>query len=168
MSKKFKALFKEQLTQGVTPHSLALSCALAMVISTFPFAGTTWIIIAVLAFTLKLNQPLVQGLNQLLTPFWLLMLPVYLRIGEWIVGAKPISVNPSTILEQATHNWKDVLINYGMAGVHASLAWLIVGPAVGFLVYRGSLPIFENLQKNFRAKKELLESSQEIAQSRPE
>jgi uncharacterized protein (DUF2062 family) len=160
MWKKLKALFMEQLTQGVSPQSLALSCAVTIAIAAFPIAGTTWIILGVLAFALKLNQPLVQGLNQLLTPYWLLMLPVNLRIGEWLVGATPVSINPTVILEQASTNWRVALSHYGMAGLYASLAWVFIGPTIGVVVYLIAKPTFENVHKRFNIPNNLPEGDE--------
>jgi len=51
---KVTALFK----QGLTPHQLALSIVLALVISLFPVIGLTTVVVSFVAISLKLNFPI--------------------------------------------------------------------------------------------------------------
>ena len=149
MIKKFKEVVSSQLTQGVSPHSLALSCALAFVLGTFPIVGATTIIIFFVALYLSLNQPIMQALNYALTPVHLILLPVFLRIGEWILNEPPITINPLTMVSQFTSDWRLFLSQYGMAGLHAVLAWALIAPVVGVVIFYSLRPVFEKIQRKY-------------------
>lgn len=69
-----------QLTQGVTPDKIALTLAVGVACGLFPCLGT-WILCFVVALVLKLNQPIIQIVNQLLWPIHLPAIPFYLSLG---------------------------------------------------------------------------------------
>src|SRR3546814_7810456 len=53
-----------QLRQGITPERIALTLALASIISVFPILGSTTLLCALVAAWLRLNQPLIQLANR--------------------------------------------------------------------------------------------------------
>ena len=73
-----------QWTQGVTPDRLAATLAVGSACSLFPFLGTTSALNLAAGLWLRMNQPVLQGWNQLLGPVQVAMILVYVRIGEWI------------------------------------------------------------------------------------
>src|SRR3546814_7024009 len=54
-----------QLRQGITPERIALTLALASIISVFPILCSTTLLCALVAAWLRLNQPLIQLANYL-------------------------------------------------------------------------------------------------------
>jgi uncharacterized protein (DUF2062 family) len=149
MFQRLKVLIMTQLTQGTSVKSLALSGAIALTLGTFPVAGATTIVIFFTALYLRLNQPLMQTLNQMMTPLFLIMLPIYVRVGEWIVGAPPVSINPRVIIDLFFSDWRLFFAEYGWAAVHAILAWTIIAPPLGFVVYFALLKSFSRIQRRF-------------------
>lgn len=147
MLKKIRELIRAQLVQGVTPRGLALTCAMALVLSTFPLLGTTTFLCLMFGMALKLNQPVMQALNYAMTPVHLLLVPVFLKIGERVVGAEPVSLNPQLVMAEFFTDWKLFLEHYGMAGLHAILAWTLIAPAVGFVVFFVLNAVFTKLKK---------------------
>lgn len=145
---KIKKVVLTQLTQGVSPESLALSCALAFVLGTFPVVGATTVLIFFMAVYLRLNQPIMQMLNYALTPVHLLLLPVFLRLGEWVLGVPPISFNPSVMMSELKADPSLFFSNYGMAALHASLAWLLTAPLVGVILFLVLKPLFKRIQRH--------------------
>jgi len=73
-----------QLKQGVTPDKIALTLAVGTACSLLPFFGFTWLANLAAGLWLRLNQPILQTLNQVLGPVQLVMILVYVRIGETI------------------------------------------------------------------------------------
>jgi uncharacterized protein (DUF2062 family) len=135
MIAKAKAFFLAQLTQGVSPHSLALACAIGASFGVFPLFGTTTTLAFLVGLALRLNQPALQGMNYLMGPLQLVLIPVFLRAGEWITGAPPQALNPSVILKEF---WADIPLffaNWGGAALRAVLAWGIFTPPAAFLLY---------------------------------
>lgn len=59
------------LRQGTSPEELACTFALGTVCSLFPFPGTTSLLNLLVGWWQKLNQPVLQTLNQVLGPLQL-------------------------------------------------------------------------------------------------
>lgn len=145
--KKVRELIGVQLRQGVSPQGLALTCSIAAVLATFPIVGATTLVCILIGVALKLNQPLMQTVNYLMTPVHLLLLPIFVKIGEWLVGAEPISLNPQAMMHELMTDWRLFLSDYGLAGLHAILAWCLLAPVAGVLLYQLLLRIFIRLKR---------------------
>jgi uncharacterized protein (DUF2062 family) len=140
-----------QLTRGVSPTGLALTCCFAFIFATFPLLGFTTLLCFLAGTFLKLNQPLIQALNYLMAPVQLILIPVFLKIGEWLVGAPPVSIHPKEMLTQFATDWRLFLSHYGMAGVHAIFAWSLIAPVAGAGLFYLTRPIFEKLKRRYVA-----------------
>ena len=146
MISKIKQTLMAQLSQGITPQKLALTSSFAVVFATFPIIGSTTLLCLFFGIFFKLNQPLIQALNWALAPVQLLMIPVLLRLGEWILNSPPTSISPVEMMALFNQDWVLFIENYGMAGVRAILAWLLLAPIYGVLVYYVVYPIFRKLK----------------------
>ncbi len=124
------------LTHGVTPDKIALTFAVGTACSLLPFLGFTSLLNLGVGLWLRLNQPILQTLNQLLGPLQLGLILVYVRIGEKIWGAPPMPLSVSTLIHSFRENPGAFLQRFGWTGVHAATAWLISAPLiVGGLYY---------------------------------
>jgi len=122
----------EWLRQGISPRRLALTLALGFAIGCIPVVGVPTALCAVLAFSLKLNLPVIQAANYLVMPLQLILIAPFIRMGHWMVAAGPGSaesmravmhLSPASIFWQVS----------GFAG-QALLAWLVIAiPAVAVL-----------------------------------
>ena len=133
---------RRQLVQGVTPRKLAATLAVGTVCSLFPFLGFTALLNLGVGLALRLNQPVLQTLNQLLGPLQLALILVYVRAGEAIWGA---SGQPFTVGEMLAafrdSSVTEFLARFGWAGIHAFTAWLITAPLLAAAVYLPSRPL---------------------------
>ncbi len=135
-----------QLTQGVTARKVSFTLAVGSVCSLFPFLGFTWLLNLVVGISLKLNQPMLQTLNQLLTPVHLPMIFVYVRVGEWIWGADESFFSVTELVQNfAELSFAEFLQKFGWAGVHAFTAWSLSIPLVFALVYYPLQPVIAKL-----------------------
>lgn len=136
----------KQLTQGVTPRKISFTLAVGSVCSLFPFLGFTALLNLAVGITLKLNQPILQTLNQLLTPIHLPLILVYVRGGEWIWGAQESLFSISYLVQQfAELSFLGFLQKFGWAGVHAATAWSLSVPLIFIAVYYPLRPVIEKL-----------------------
>ncbi len=124
------------LTDGVTPEKLASAIAWGFVCSLFPFLGLTTGLNALVGYWRRLNQPLLQALNYALSPLHLIMILVYVRIGEWLWRARG---DQFSIVDMLT-SFKELsfgafLHKFAWAGVHAFTAWSLTAPLLFALVY---------------------------------
>ncbi len=134
---------RRELGQGVTPRKLAATLAVGTVCSLFPFLGFTSLLNLAVGVALRLNQPLLQGWNQLLGPLQLLLILPYVRAGERLWGAPAGAFSVDTLLEAfAGASWGEFLARFGWAGVHAFTAWLVTAPLVAAVLYLPLVPVF--------------------------
>jgi hypothetical protein len=118
------------LTHGVTPDKIALTFAVGTACSLLPFLGFTSLLNLGVGLWLRLNQPILQTLNQLLGPLQLVLILVYVRIGEKIWGAPPMPLSVSTLIHSFRENPAAFLQRFGWTGVHAATAWLLSVPLI--------------------------------------
>ncbi len=137
-----------QLTQGVTPAKISFTLAISTVCSLFPFLGFTWLTNLIAGVALRLNQPIMQTLNQLLTPVHLLMIVVYVKAGEWIWQAQG---EPFSVIDML-RNFADLslgefLQKFGWAGVHAFTSWALTAPLLFLVTYLPLRPLINRLAR---------------------
>lgn len=143
---------KQQLTQGVTPQRVSFSLALGTVCSLFPFLGFTSLLNLGVGLALRLNQPILQVLNQLLGPVQLIMILVYVKGGEFIWGATDQAFSVTDMISRfAELSIREFLAEFGWAGIHAFTAWILTAPVLFALVYLPLRPVIERLARRRHA-----------------
>lgn len=137
------------LTQGATPEGLARTLAWSVVCSMFPFLGFTALLNLVVGQALKLNHAVMQACNQLLGPVHLVMILVYVRVGERIWGASGEDRFTVAAMVEAftTLGIGDFLARFGWAGLHAFTAWALTAPLLGWTVLVLTRPALQRLAK---------------------
>lgn len=133
-------------TQGITPDQVARTLGVGSVCSLFPFLGFTALLNLGVGLRLRLNQPLLQTLNQLLGPLHLVMIIVYVRLGEWLLRAQDDRFTVGEMLRvfrEATIG--EFLQRFGWAGIHALTAWAITSPLLFLAVYHLTRPALRRL-----------------------
>ena len=118
-----------QFTQGVTADHIALTLAVGAACSLFPFLGFTSLLNLGVGIALRMNQPILQTLNQLLGPLQLILILVYVRLGEliWVAQGDRFTVG-EMIRTFGELSFADFLRRFGWAGIHAFTAWIITSP----------------------------------------
>ena len=129
------ALIVAQFTQGVTPEKISLTIALGLTIAVFPILGSTSILCALVALWLRLNQPVIQLVNWLAYPLQFILLPVFIRTGEWIMRAPPVTFSIPEMLRKFRESPVKFMHEFGLTGLHGIVAWLVFAPFAIALVY---------------------------------
>ena len=145
--RRFVAPLRTQLTQGVTPDLLARTIAIGTACSLLPFLGFTSLLNLAVGLTLRLNQPLLQTLNQLLGPLQLVLILAYVRVGEFIWRAEPMPLSVSTIVTSFRADPWAFLQRFGWTGVHAATAWLLSVPLIVAALYYSLRPALRRFAK---------------------
>ena len=136
-----------QLTQGVTPHHLALSCAMGCTVGIFPVLGSTTLLCFIAGVVLKLNQPALQSVNYLVYPIQLGLFPVFIRMGEKLFGASPITFSPLQLTQEFMRSPMPFLSKYGAAGWHGIVIWMCIAPFLASGIYFPCSSIFKKIIK---------------------
>ena len=136
------------LTHGTTPEKLASGIAWSCICSLFPFLGLTTPLNAGVAFWRKLNQPLMQAVNYALTPVHLVMILVYVRLGEVIWRAQGDRFSVTDMIRAfGDLPVGEFLQRFGRAGLHAFTAWALTAPLLFGLVYFTARPALRRLTR---------------------
>ena len=126
---------KALLMQGLSPEALSRTIAIGTACSLFPVVGTTTALNLVVGLKLRLNQPILQTLNQLLGPLQLLCILLFVRMGEHLWGHAPLPVSVPVILKAIREHPGAALDEFAWTAVHAVTAWLLVAPLVAGVLY---------------------------------
>lgn len=135
----------KQLTQGITPEKLALTIAIGSACALFPILGATTLLCLLVAIVLKLNQPIIQLLNQALWPVHLYTIYLCVRFGEWIYRVPHVSFAPHHMKELLWNSPRLFFHEFGATILCAVTAWVVLAPLYTVIVYYVSLPILRGI-----------------------
>ncbi len=136
-----------QLTQGITPEKIALTIAIGSALALFPLLGTTTLLCFLVGLALKLNQPIIQLINQALWPLHVPVIFASVRFGEHLFGVRH---RPFHIREMQQLLWTEparFFHDFGVTALHAVIAWALVAPLYIALVYYVALPILREIAR---------------------
>lgn len=139
------AVIVAQLVQGITPAKIALTVALGLNLGIFPIFGSTTILCAAVGLWLKLNQPVIQLVNWLASPLQLVMILVFVRLGEWLLRAPRVSLSIPALIRKFHESPVNFFREFGMTGVHGIVAWLLVAPVLTVAIYLALLTPLKTL-----------------------
>lgn len=141
------------ITQGITPDRIALTLAVGTACSVLPFLGFTSLFNLGVGLWLRLNQPILQTLNQLLGPLQLVLILVYVRIGEKIWHAPPMPLSVSTLVKSFRESPGAFMQRFGWTGVHAATAWALSAPFIVAGLYFGLRPVLRRFAQRSKSAK---------------
>lgn len=140
-------------TQGITPDRVALTLAVGTACSLFPFLGFTSLLNLGVGLWLRLNQPILQTLNQLLGPLQLVLIVAYVRLGEWVWRAQDARFTIAEMLRVFREaSLGEFLGRFGWAGVHAFTAWALTAPLLITALYGALRPALRRLASRTAAR----------------
>ncbi len=133
------------LTQGVTADKVSATIAVGTACSLFPFIGFTTMLNLGVGLWLRMNQPILQAINYLITPLHLVMIVVYVRIGERIWGVTDEAFSVSAVVTTFREvSFSEFLARFGWAGVHAFTAWILSVPVIIACIYYPLRPVLRS------------------------
>ncbi len=136
-----------QLTQGLTPHKIALTVAIGSAIAMFPILGTTTLICLLIGIVMKLNQPIIQAVNYACTPLHLTFIFYAFRWGERLFGAAHTRLQFRSMMRLLHEHPIDFLTTYSMTAVHAIVIWAVLVPFWAITIYYITLPIMRGIDR---------------------
>jgi uncharacterized protein (DUF2062 family) len=136
-----------QLTQGITPQKISLTLAIGSACALFPILGTTTALCTVAAILLKLNQPLIQVINQVLWIAYFPVMYVCIRLGETLLGAPPVVFDIARMNDLFWNAPRAFFQQFGATALHAVIAWCLLAPLFGAALYFTALPLTRRLAR---------------------
>jgi uncharacterized protein (DUF2062 family) len=142
----------DQLRQGITPEKIALTIALGLLISVFPIIGATTVLCGLVAYALRLNQPLIQIINYLAYPLQLILLIPFYRAGGRLLGVKPVPLNIPIVLERFRADTGQFFKDFGFIALGGVLVWLMAAPIAIAATYYAIRPLLRALAARVRTR----------------
>ena len=139
------APLRTQLTQGVTPDRLALTFAVGTACSLLPFLGFTTLLNFSVGLWLRLNQPILQTLNQLLGGVQLALILVYVRVGEFLWHSPHLPLSLMQLTADFRADPWGFFQRFAWTGVHAATAWIVSVPFIVAAIYFALRPALRHL-----------------------
>lgn len=124
-----------QLRQGITPEKLALTLALGVVLGCFPILGAATLLCTVVAAALRLNQPVIQVVNQAAYPLQLALLIPQYRAGEWLFRSPPVPLSLPLLFERFEADWGRFLHDFGQLALQGIAVWCLLAPLAAAAIY---------------------------------
>lgn len=131
----------KQLTQGISAEKLAWTIAIGCGCGIFPIMGTTSIVCFLAAALLGLNQPVMQVVCHSLWPAHLALILPFIKFGQSIHGATPITGSVPTLLKEFFASPWQFTQDYWLAAWHGIVAWALIAIPLIFLTRLITLPL---------------------------
>ena len=138
---KLARLILELLSQGITPHKIALTIALGVVLGVAPVLGSTTLLCTAAALVFGINLPLIQVVNYLVYPLQLLLLIPFIQGGQWLFRQPPLPFSFAQLTALLRLRFWQTLAMLWEYTLHGLIAWLILGGMSAFIIYMVLRPI---------------------------
>jgi uncharacterized protein (DUF2062 family) len=135
---------KTQIIRGISPRALAWAITAGIVSGLFPLLGTTTALGIAVGYAARLNQPVLHTFDWLVYPLQILAIPLFVRVGELVFGAEPITFYLSLLVNCFRADSMQFLRDFGMSGVHGVVAWLIAAPLLALITVTITRPMLES------------------------
>ncbi len=140
----------EQLTQGLSPDSIALTIAIGLAIAVIPVVGTTTILCTTTAIALRLNQPLIQAINYLSFPLQLAFILPYLKLGRLLFGGPVVRMSAEELAAFVTSRPGEAFEVLWRVTLHAVGAWALTAPLIAGTVFFVVRPVLRAAARRLR------------------
>ncbi|HEX4440255.1 MAG TPA: DUF2062 domain-containing protein [Thermoanaerobaculia bacterium] len=144
----------EQITQGLSADTIALTVAVGLCIAIIPIIGVTTALSFLAAWALRLNQPIIQAVNWTSYPLQLLMILPFIRLGEKLFRAPRMRFSLEQLVAMARADPLATVRVLGATFGHAAVAWFLCAPIIVGTVYLVLRPLMQTLAKRLRAARE--------------
>jgi uncharacterized protein (DUF2062 family) len=145
--------FETLILQGATTRQLSYAVAIGVTFGLFPIMGVSIPFCFLAALVFKAPQPLTHAINYAMYPLQIPLIYVFVRLGEWIMGAPNVSLAPSEILALARTDMVRFVEEFGLTCLHAMLAWSLSAPFIFVGAFSAVRPIIASLRDQQRALK---------------
>jgi len=144
---KLKSRIVELLRQGSSPEDISLTIALGFTLGTIPVLGSTTLLCAFAALSLRLNIALIMLVNYFAYPIQLLIyIPLLLLGANWL-DSSVTSLTLEGVYHMLRSDMWGAIKRLFWANLGGVLIWSCVATPLGFLIYTSTQRIMRNFQK---------------------
>jgi len=133
--KHARNILNNALRQGLTPHKLAMTCALGVVVGIFPVFGTTTILCFAVAIAFRLNIPVIQLVNYLVSPLQLFFIIPFIKIGTILFHLNPFPYDADQLITLFRNDFFLLMKEIGIALLLGIGVWSTFSVPLYFVLY---------------------------------
>lgn len=148
--RKFKNTIGDQLKKGLSNKECERAIGLGLTIGVFPIMGFSTPMNSLGAYLFKLNMAVVLAANFSIGFLKVLLIYPFLRVGEWMWGAEPLTLNLVQLTQQFFIDWVGTLQEFGLSFIHAMMGWTVCAPVLYLLFCLLAKPIIRSVQIAYR------------------
>jgi len=137
------------LRQGLTPERLSASIVAGTYCGFIPVPGVSTMVTTMTGLALRLNQPSMHFMNQLVGPVQIALLIPFIRLGEQVFSEVPLPLNIDQIIALFQADLMHGFDTLWTSLWHAVVAWMLAAPLVCGVLYMPLKPVVRVLLKRF-------------------
>ncbi len=146
MKQKLNQRLLAFLKQGITPHKLAMTFTLGLVIGTFPAIGLTTVLCTAAALFFRLNMPAMQLVNYLTYPLQLILFVPFAELGASFLNLPEHAISFTELSFFSAEGIALLWDNLSKVMGSAALAWAVVMLPTSILSYFAFLRFFKRIK----------------------
>lgn len=139
------------LKQGVTPTKLAWAVSAGIVIATVPVFGACTVLCLLSIWLFRLNPAAVLLTNQFAYPLQFLLYFPFLRSGEWLFSAQPITISLTQIFKLITTNLLQAIDLLWWSTLYGLTVWALLALPLSYFTFLILKVIFTHASKSFES-----------------
>jgi uncharacterized protein (DUF2062 family) len=124
-----------ELRQGATPTAVSAAVTVAFALAIVPIIGATTVLCLLAGRIWRLNHVVMQIVNHASYPLQFLLLVPFVRLGETVVGADPIALSPSALIDAFNESFGGFVAQFGLAYVHGLIGWVLTVPLACWILH---------------------------------
>ncbi len=152
---KLKHTLVAYLKQGLSPHELALTIALGVIVGMFPVQGASTLLCLLIAFLLRLNPVVIQLANYASIPLMLLTIVPFYTIGNQLFSPIDNNWNTEEIICLFRSGYVSALQTFSGYIFYAVLTWLFFAPVGTAILYFLALAGLRGIKHDLRISQKL-------------
>jgi uncharacterized protein (DUF2062 family) len=153
LRRKLRDPIVQQLTQGLSPDTIALTVGVGLAIAVIPVIGVTTLLSFLAAWAFRLNQPVIQTINWSSAALQLLLIIPFIRLGEKIFHAPRMAHSLEDLAAMGKADPFGTLARLGSTVGHGVVAWLLVAPFIVAAAYFATRPAFRAMARRVAASR---------------
>ena len=123
------------LNQGTSPHKLALTIAIGIIMGIVPLIGFISFVCLALAYLLRLNIPIMMAVFYTMYPIQLVLYIPFIQLGSWLFNAPPFPFSVTQLKQELSENWLQTLQQVGYLNLLGVLSWASLSIPIGVTLY---------------------------------
>lgn len=133
--RRLNRYIKKLFTQGLSPHEIGLSIAVASFWGVIPFIGVATPAVTFLCLRWKLNLPIAMFFTYALSPLHIGLFIPFIYGGEWILGVDHLPITWEVMKQEFSDDIRQALLDRGWQLLYGLIGWVILMLPISMAVY---------------------------------